>query len=140
MSKIKATQRLIVEDFPDQKDWIPKLFYIVNRFITDVITAVNGGLTFGENITGTEKLLDFTFISLSTSFPQGFKWTLSTRPEALSVVSATKDGSPAMVAVQWEYTPDGLVQVTDAVQLTSAPAVSALTVNSRYKIRVRVSP
>lgn len=136
--RIPATQRLVVEDFPEQRDWIAKMFYVVNRFITDVVAALNGGLVFGENIAGQEKLLDFTYSS--TTFPVGFKWTLASRPKALQVLSATQDGNPVIVCAAWEFTDAGNVNVTSMVRFTSVPAVSALNAGSRYKILVRVTP
>lgn len=140
MSKIRATQRLIVEDFPDQKAWIGKLFSSINDFTTQAIKAINGGLDFSENSNGVERELGVTFNSYANSLPLGFRWPLATRPHALQVVQALENLVPIMVVVAWEFTADGDVQITDAVKLTNTPAVLALVSGNKYKFRIRVSP
>lgn len=138
MSQIKATQRLVVEDFPGQKDWIQKLLFPINRFVTEVVAILNGGIEFEKNITGVERDLDFVYHT--TALPVGFKWTLAAKPSSLSVLQMTENGSSIIGLVSWAYTADGLVNITSAVRFTSAPAVAALQSGSRYKIKVRVTP
>ena len=139
MSTIPATQELKVEDFPEQKGWIGKLFYVMNRFIRSTVQAINGGIEFEKNITGVQKDLEFEYISNAVTFPVGFQWSLNLRPAALSVVLATKDKAPVALVAAWEYTAEGLVQITDLSECT-AGAIAALTANSRYLVRVRVTP
>lgn len=115
------------------------MFFVINKFITDVVSALNGGVVFGDNITGVEKSLEFTYVS-SSSFPVGFKWTLSTKPKALTVVSSLEDGSPFISAHAWEYTDTGLVNLTNVLKLTAGASPANLTANSRYKLLVRVTP
>lgn len=145
MGKIKATQRLIVEDFPEQKDWIGKLFYVVNRFITEVIAALNGNIVFEQNITGQEHLFDFKYVSDAVSFPLEFKWNLSVKPKAFDIVAATVETSttsetPMIAVAAWQFTTEGNIRVTRIHAISSAPAVASLTASSRYRILVRVTP
>lgn len=137
--RIPATQRLIVEDFPKQKDWISALFYVLNRFITSVISVLNGGLLFSDNFIGEQKVISFTYASAS-SFPVGFKWGLAQKPTFLEVGQATENGTSVMMVVSWLYTDTGFVNITNAVLLTSAPAVTALTSGNAYQVVVRVTP
>lgn len=139
--KIRFDDRLIVEQFPEQRDWIGPMFRVVNGFFSQVGGALKGQLTFLDNFLGQEREFDFNYQSLALTFPQKFQWGLSVAPRALQVVSATKNGEPIMVAVAWEFTPEGAIQLTDAVQFAStATTVDPLTVGARYKIKVRVTP
>jgi hypothetical protein len=144
--KIKTTQRFILEDFPEQKDWIGKLFYVLNKFIADVILSINGGLQFSDNIMGMDHLLQFTFVSNAASYPLTFKWDLANPPKALSVVSAmestpTTVAVPVVVAAAWTHRADGLIAITDIAKINSGSAtVGTLTAKKQYQIRVRVTP
>lgn len=133
MRQIKSTQLLVVEDFPGQKDWIQKLLGPLNRFITEVVASINGSVD--EEV---EK--EFDFVYHASVFPVGFKWRQAAKPVSLQVLQMLEDGSPIIGLVSWGYTADGLVNLTSAVKFTSVPAVAALTVGSRYKIKVRVTP
>lgn len=142
--KIPATQRLIVEDFPEQKTWISPMFYVINRFITFVIQALNGGLSFGDNISGQEQIFDFVFSSGTASFPKKIKWKLADKPRALYVVEASEETSltarvAVMVLASWEFADDGTVTITDMARIDTS-GVDTLTTGKRYKIRVRVTP
>lgn len=140
MSRIKATQRLTIEDFPDQKGWIGKLISPINDYITQSIKILNGGFIFSDNSFGKEHTFDFVYQSDAISLPIGFQWTFATPPKALQVVAATENNSPVNISVAWQLSEDGLVQLTSVVRFTSAPAVALLQATKRYKIRVRVTP
>jgi len=140
MSKIRATTRLTIEDFPEQKSWIGKLISPINDFITQGIQVMNGGVNFTDNIFGKDHLFDFTYQSDSVSLPIGFQWLFNMSPKSLIVVSATEDTDPVNIAVAWELTPEGIVQLTSIVRFTTAPAVALLQAGKRYKIRCRVTP
>lgn len=150
MARIPSTQKLLTESFPDQKDWIAPLFYIVNKFINDVITFANGGIQFGSNIQGQEFEYDFIYRTDAISLPQSFVWNFATPPKALSVVAAfindptvNRNFSSIMVNCTWQYTSDNKVQITDVIRLGgnwSVAAASQLSPGYRYKIRVRVTP
>lgn len=149
MPRIPSTNKLIIEQFPNQRDWIGPMFSVVNKFIADVISTINGAIEFEKNIQGQEFEFDFVAKASGASFPQGFQWTRVNQPKALSVVAAYENASPAnnntfasvIIVCAWKLTPENLVQITDAVKLSgNAAAVSDLTAGARYKIRVRVTP
>lgn len=50
MSKIPTIRRLNVEDFPDQKKWIGKLFDSLNTFIINVVQSFSNQITIAENM------------------------------------------------------------------------------------------
>lgn len=144
MGRIKSKTTLTVEQFPEQKDWIGKMFQVLNSFITDVIAQVNGSLAFGENITGVEREFEFEYVDDTTSLPLEFKWTLNSPPKALSVVYAyestlTSTGAPIALVAAWLLTAEAKVSITSVVRLDTTGAGS-LTAGKRYTIRVRVTP
>lgn len=140
MSRIRATQRLTVEDFPEQKSWIGKLISPINDYITQSIKILNEGILFGDNFIGKDHQFDFVYQSDAISLPIGFLWTFAASPKALQVVSALENEQPVNLSASWQYTTDGQVRLVGIVKFTSAPAVALLTTGSRYKIRVRVTP
>lgn len=138
--RVKATQRLTTEDFPDQKGWIGKLISPINDFFTQAIKILNDGIVFNDNFLGKEHIFDFTYQSDAQTFPIGFLWTIGSPPRALQMVQAFEDNQPVNLAMSWQLTQDNEVQLVAVVKFTSVPAVSKLTLGSRYKIRVRVTP
>lgn len=155
--KISTTPRLIVEEFPEQKSWIDKMFYVINDFFQKCLSAVNGGLEFGENIMGQEKEFDFLYVSHAASLPINVKWNLSKPPKSCTVVGAylgSYSGSsilsnkrlvPFICQIAWEYTQDGSLSLTDFARVISGTslAVGSLTapiVGQRVVIRVRGTP
>lgn len=146
--RIPSTQKVRIEDFPDQRDWISPLVSVLNKFIQDVIASVNNGIEFSENLMGIEKELDFVYVSHATTFPQVFRWSLAKAPKALYVVqalenvpTASRDFLPIMATAAWNINDANEISISDVVKLSgNAAAVSDLTVGNRYKLRVRVTP
>lgn len=142
--KLPVLQRLVVEDFPEQKKWIGPMFNVINRFITVAVQALNGGIIFEANITGQEQVFDFVYSSATASFPKRMNWKLAEKPRALSVVEAYAQTSsttrtPVIIVAAWEFADDGTVSISSFVQISTSGA-AALTVGTRYTIRVRVTP
>lgn len=159
MSKFSATQKLVVENFPDQREWISPMFSVLNKFIQDSIKVLTNGISFADNIQGKEYESDFVFVNNTTSLPK-VRWDILIPPKALSVVSAyeavppaTGDianaFSPVIILVAWALDAQNFVQLTDAVKVNSIapvagvaqPAViTGLVPSNRYKIKVRITP
>jgi len=143
MSRVTATDKLKAEDFPDQSSWLGPMFRIINKFIQEVVASINGGLTFSENIRGTEQEVSFKYASNAVSFPQRIKWGFTEPPRSYHLVNGTENGSPIMVILQFNYKQDSegtFVLIEDAVKLTSGGGSTGLTSGSRYKFRIRVTP
>lgn len=117
-----------------------KVISSLNDYISQSIKILNDGIVFPDNFIGKEHDFSFKYQSDTISLPVGFLWGLGLPPRALSVVFATEDNSPVNISVAWQYTEKGQVQLTSIVKFTSAPAVALLTADSKYKIRVRVTP
>lgn len=141
MAKITFDDKLAVEQFPEQKEWIGAMFRVVNEFFSQVRSALRKGLTFADNTLGLEYEFDFTYQSNAISFPQRVSWNYASTPRALQVVAATANGSPVILALSWEFTQEGLVQIVDVVALSSSStSVAPLTAGVRYKVRTRITP
>jgi len=139
MAQIPPVKTLRVEEFPDeQKAWIGKLITPLNLFMTITANSLSSALTFGSNIQGQEYLLDFTY-NVPSDLPKSFRNDLPVRPRALTLVSATENGLPVILAHSWQLTSDQQVQISDLVKLTSS-GVSALVAGARYQARFRSMP
>lgn len=155
MGKITTTQRLTVEQFPDQKDWIGRMFSIINDYFQKVQSTLNGSVEFGSNIMGVELTFDFIYVSHAVSLPLYYKWNLIQRPRAASVVAAyignsTGQGGtvvsnktlvPFICQIAWDYTTDGSISLNDFTWIDgSAGTVDQPISGQRVVIRVRVTP
>lgn len=138
--RIKATQLLKVEDFPEQKSWIGKLISPINDFINQSIKIINDGIIYPDNFVGKDTVLKFTYQSDALSFPLTYQWPLLIKPKALICVAATEDGLPFIPALSWQFNQDGAIEITQVVRLTNAPSVELLQAGLKYELRVRVTP
>lgn len=150
MGKINATTKLIVENFPDQREWISPMFNVLNDFIQNVVSAINGGLSFTDNLQGRDQEIDFSYVTVANSIPK-IKWEMTAPPKALQVVSAyeaapvsagevARNFSPAIILLSWGLNAQNFIVINDAVKITSSGGVTSLTSTNRYKIRVRITP
>lgn len=146
MGRLNATRKLIVEDFPDQKDWIGDLFVVINDFITKVSSILNGNVEFSTNVIGVEKELDFVYVSDVASLPQKIKWDLSVRPRAFYMVAAyegqpkiANSFKPVTLCANYILNEKNEIEVNGMVKL-SPSGVSSLVPQKRYKILIRISP
>lgn len=139
MARVPSNKALSKESFPDEvKDWIGVMLVPLNQFMTSTVNALQSSLTFGANIQGQENLLDFTYNS-AADFPQSFKNALPVRPSAVSMVSASEDSLPVILAFAWQMNASGGIEISNIVKLTTG-GVSALNVGSRYRLVFRSTP
>lgn len=147
--KIKFDEKLVVERFPEQRDWIEPLFLFINDLAAQTTIALKGRLTFLDNLLGQERDFDFTYQSEDITLPQKFTWGLAASPKALQVVASSEDGVSIVIFAAWEYTQNGQISLTqiwrvidtrDLDEVLIGARIDELAVGSRYKIRVRVTP
>lgn len=124
---------LRVEDFPSQKDWIERLFYPLNQFITSATQAINGQITFGDNIPGVTQNLRFTYST--SSFPISFRWTFQLQPVEVRLCSAYENDVPVILVFSWSYA-SGQITIQSVFKITSAGVVG-LTTGSVYNLTFR---
>ncbi len=139
MSLIPALTALRTEDFdPEQRKWIGKLLFPLNQFLTSATNAINGNITYGDNIPCQTQVLNFVYGGES-DLPKSFLWRLTAgKPIELRVAQALEDGVPCVIGIAWNYA-NSQVSVSSMVKLTTSGA-SALTVGSTYIVTLRGQP
>jgi hypothetical protein len=131
MASLPKIRRLVVEDFPDQKDWIGKLLLPLNEFMESVNQALDKNLALEENVSAQIKELSFqTRSTVSATFPLYFKLTLTRKPIGVLVVRAIEDdAAPATLTTAvwayWELTQDGQIKISN---------LSGLSASQKYKV------
>lgn len=155
--KINASRKLIVEDFPDQKDWIGRAFSVINDFFQKTLASVDGGLEFGSNILGKEHTFDFLYVSHAASLPLNVRWPFAKRPMSVQLISAylgnwtgawpgasiiSNDSLvPFIGQIAWEFTQDGEVSITDFCRIKGdETTVRAPLSGQRVVLTIRMSP
>ena len=133
---IPTSPLLRSEDYDSSvQSWIGRLLSPLNTFITNVTAAVNGNLTFQDNLRGMQKTLTFSFTA--NTLPYTFSYTAFGTPQSVQIVGATENGTPVIVLAAWKATSQG-VTLTDLVKL-SGGAVSALKTGATYNLTVRAA-
>lgn len=139
MSQLPPLNLLREEDFPDQREWIGRLFFALNPTLTALDQILNGGITPNDNLLVYDYTLDFTYSS-SSQFPQVFRNGLSIRPKGLIVLSALEDGVPVSIGnPAWQLNSQGAISITELYRIVSG-VVSPLAEGSRYIIQFRLTP
>lgn len=67
MALLPTTKRIAKEDVKNAPDWFTPFLTQVNTFFSAVYDALNGQLTFGDNIAGFFKTLTFSTLSTYTA-------------------------------------------------------------------------
>ena len=120
MARLPLIKRILKEDLPEAPDWVTRLLYPLNLFFENVYNALDGNITFGENIESQSKQITFT-------------------------TSSTYDGSQANFETisfpnELRRAPNGLIllQITQIegtfTSITTAPFVNWLNVNNIINI------
>lgn len=134
--KLNQTTNLRVEDYPDQAQWIGRLFSVLNPFIRSVQQIFDSNVDFTTNIRSISKSFDTT----SLTFPINFAWPFTeVVPSSLEVLSATKGAGAIALVPAWTFDASkNQVSISYLTELSSG-GVSAVTSGSRYKFTVRVT-
>jgi hypothetical protein len=129
MSQINP-QQFTVEGFPDQQDWIGKLFSPLNQFTGDVVRAFRNQLTIKDNLW--QEVKELKFVNDAASVPLRFTTKFNSYPVGLAVVyiynntlSAYSTTAPHL---EWSWS-NGELIIND---------ITNLTASSTYTMRVLV--
>lgn len=129
MSQINP-QRFSTEEFPDQADWISKLFSPLNQFTGDVVRAFRNQLTISDNLY--QEIKEIKWVNSANNFPLKFKTKFNSNPKGLNYIFLYNNtlGTYSTLSphIVWKYQ-DGQVIISD---------ISGLTASSNYTIRVLV--
>jgi len=130
MSKINP-QRFSTEEFPDQNDWIGKLFSPLNQFTGDVVRAFANSLTVEDNLY--QEIREIKWVNSATNFPLKFRTKFNLSPRGLTPIyllnNTTGAYSTAAPWVVWSYQ-------NNEVTISN---ISGLTAASTYTIRLWVT-
>ena len=110
MAKLPNQRKLLPEDYPTEKSWIPALLAPINRFFEDVVRSLNKGLTIKENMAG-----DLITVVIDGVYPVDVAWTIAP-PKAVIIgqcreVSGTHTVPADAISLDWEYTASGRLRV-----------------------------
>ena len=94
MARLSAVSKIRREDVPEAPDWFGRFLGTINSFFENVVLALNGRLTFADNIQSQTKVLGFTTSSTYISgddFPTlKFQTTLPVKAQALLILQIQK--------------------------------------------------
>lgn len=129
MAQLPKQRKILVEDFPKQKDWLPKLLSPLNEFFEDVIRALNKGITFQENMAGS-----ILTVNIDGVFPLDLKWSQTSRPVAAWIGQCKEIGKDHVVFtdplfLDWE------MKDSQTFRILGIPGLSASSTN-RYKLTI----
>ena len=134
MAQLPSQQRLSREEFPDAPKWFDRPVSVLNSFMSGVYQALNGNLTFGQNVAGMFKEFRLTAGAAAANNTFTFTHTLKKKPEGLipvQVTAVTSNYSPvtSSVSLSWRLNEDGQIVID---------AITGLTNGTAYDIRVLV--
>lgn len=92
MAKIPVQQQLSRQDFPEAPDWISKVLYPIQLFMTVVITALTNKLTLQDNFSFVSNELIFIAGASAALNTFSFKWDLLRHPIELTMHITRTDG------------------------------------------------
>lgn len=120
-----------LEDFPTQREWISTLFLPLNSVLSQISQALNGQVTFGENIPTFVKTVSGSNLTL----PLSFQFEGAFTPTSMVVAQAFRAGSPIAMVGSWALSED-TITVPHLFELTEDGNVP-LTTGEKYTITLR---
>lgn len=93
MARIPVPQQLQRSDLPDAPDWVSKLLYPLQLFMTSVVGALTNQLTIQENFSVATNSLIFTAAASADLNRFTFVWPYTRQPIALWIHATRRDGT-----------------------------------------------
>jgi hypothetical protein len=120
MAKLPGQKRILTEDFPDQKKWIPALLGPVNKFFEDITRALNKNITIAENMNG-----DVLTVTIDGVYPLDIAWKLTSPPVAAFIgqcreVNGAHTTFTNALFLDWEFTAAGTFRINNIAGLTAS--------------------
>lgn len=120
--------KLTLEDFPEQRSWIGKLFTVLNTFTGDLVVAFANRLSVADNLF--QEIRDVKWVNTPIDYPLKFRTKFAQAPRLLLVGylfdHTTNAYSPLQPWVNWAYQ-DGQIVISN---------ISGLTADTTYTIRM----
>jgi hypothetical protein len=124
VAKLPVLKSFLAQDYLQAGPWISKFLYTLNLFTGSIYQALNGGLTFQDNMLAQINTLTLTGASPVTSF----KWKFASLPIGVVLLNITDISQIPLpitkaTTVQWS-SGAGIVNVTGITGLESARTYS----------------
>jgi hypothetical protein len=134
MSKLPTQKKILREDLKDAPNWVNPLIDTINNFMELVYGALNGNITYSENISCfTREITYRTTSSYPVEENIEFTNTLKTKTTGVQVLQAferqTYAPAPGPVYVPW-------VENNGSIVVSS---ITGLAANKTYTIRLLVT-
>ena len=129
MAKIPVIQQLQRSDFPDAPDWISKLLYPLQLFMTSVIGALTSQLTVQDNFSVATNSLTFVAAASADLNKFTFIWPYTRQPVALWMHATRTDGTTPTIYVvpSWNMI-NGTISINGIQGLTNGVSYQLVTV------------
>lgn len=126
MAKIPVQQQLSRQDFPEAPDWIAKLLYPLQLFMTTVVKALTNQLTLQDNFSFVKNEVDFIAGATPSDNTLSFRWEKDRQPIELTMHVTRADGNYDVIfpVPSWNL-------IKDSIQING---IQGLTNGVKYKI------
>lgn len=92
MARIPVQQQLSRQDFPEAPDWISKVLYPIQLFMTVVVRALTNRLTLQDNFSFAQNRVNFIAGATPSDNAIKFLWKLERQPIELTMHVTRADG------------------------------------------------
>jgi hypothetical protein len=128
--KIPVTTQLDRSDFPDAPDWISKLLYPLQKFMTAVYSALTNNLSFQDNVSCVIRSFSLTAGATDDLNTLSVPWTLGRQPLNVTTTCTNGDGTytPVYPQLSWNL-------INNEVRING---IKGLTPGKIYRLTVMV--
>jgi len=132
MAQINSPSRFKVEDFsPDDRPLVSKLFFILNNFMEQVVSALTNNLTFSDNFRAidTEIIVQtpLSNVSVRNTLNKPIRGAMVLRVDNLTNPNGNLSGAP-------------FVEFVNGVGQIKINNITGLTTATKYRLRVVFFP
>ncbi len=129
MARIPVQQQLSRQDFPEAPDWISKVLYPIQLFMTVVVRALTNRLTLQDNFSFVSNQVNFIAGATPSDNVISFLWELERQPIELTMHVTRADGVYDIVfpVPSWNLVGDS-IQINGIEGLTSGVEYRIITV------------
>jgi len=120
VAKLPSFKRILTDQLQKYEDLQEPVFSVLNSFMESVTRALNGKLTFSENLDA--QVITFTDTG---AYPVKLAWDKTSRPKAVWIGAISRvDGAdvvlPAAVSVNWKFNQSGQIEILDMTGLAAS--------------------